>query len=56
MYFVMGNRDNLIQQYPKGCVWAEIGVYRGDFSQKIFDTCQPSELRGHDLSIKEELL
>ena len=44
MYFVMGNRDNLIQQYPKGGVWAEIGVYRGDFSQKIFDTCEPSEL------------
>ena len=43
MYFVMGNRDNLIQQYPKLGVWAEVGVYRGDFSQKILETCEPSE-------------
>ena len=44
VYFVMGNRDNLIEQYPKNGVWAEIGVYRGDFSQKIFEICEPSEL------------
>lgn len=44
MFFVIGNRDELVEQIPKGAVWAEIGVYRGDFSQKIFDLCSPSEL------------
>src|SRR5689334_2871450 len=43
VYFVMGNRDALIQQYPKRGIWAEIGVYRGDFSQKILEICEPSE-------------
>jgi len=40
----MGDRNSLIQLFPKNKVWAEIGVYRGDFSQRIFDTCAPSEL------------
>jgi hypothetical protein len=39
----MANRDSLIKLFPKNAVWTEIGVYRGDFSQKIFDTCAPSE-------------
>jgi Methyltransferase domain len=44
VYFIMGNRDDLIAQYPKHGVWAEVGVYRGDFSQKILEICEPSEL------------
>jgi hypothetical protein len=44
VFFVMGNRDSLIQQYPKNGVWAEVGIYRGDFSQKILEICAPSEL------------
>ena len=44
MYFVMGDRNRLIEQFPKHARWAEVGVYRGDFSQRIFDTCAPSEL------------
>lgn len=44
MYFVLGNRDDLIRQFPKNAVWTEIGVYRGDFSQKILDLCSPSTL------------
>lgn len=44
MFFVMGNRDNLVELFPKHGRWVEIGVYRGDFSQKIFDIAKPSEL------------
>ncbi len=44
MYFIMSDRDGVIRQFPKNGVWAEVGVYRGDFSQKIADTCAPSEL------------
>ncbi len=40
----MGDRNRLIEQFPKHACWAEVGVYRGDFSQRIFDTCAPSEL------------
>jgi hypothetical protein len=41
VFFVMGNRDSLIQQYPKNGAWAEIEVYRGDFSQTILETMRP---------------
>lgn len=44
MYLIMSNRDGLVAQIPPGGTWAEIGVYRGDFSQKILDICRPSEL------------
>ncbi len=43
MYFIFSDRKALIQQVPKNCVWAEVGVYRGDFSQAVVDLCQPSE-------------
>ncbi|MBS0534441.1 MAG: class I SAM-dependent methyltransferase [Proteobacteria bacterium] len=43
MFFVVGDRDRLIEQYPRNQVWAEIGVYRGDFSQKVVDICKPAE-------------
>jgi len=44
MFFVLGDRNNLIQQLPQNAVWAEVGVYRGDFSQKILELCNPSKL------------
>jgi hypothetical protein len=42
MYFVLGDRNALIQLVPKNAVWAEVGVYKGDFSQIVLDTCTPS--------------
>jgi hypothetical protein len=44
MYFVMGDRNKLLELFPKHLCWAEVGVYRGDFSQRIFDAANPSEL------------
>ncbi len=44
MYFLMGDRNSLVEQFPKHCVWAEVGVYRGDFSQRILEVCKPAEL------------
>lgn len=43
MYFVMGNRLDLIKNIPGRCSWAEVGVYRGDFSQSVLKLCDPSE-------------
>jgi hypothetical protein len=42
MFFVMTDRNGLIRLIPKHAVWAEVGVYRGDFSQIVLDTCSPS--------------
>ena len=39
----MADRSRLIQQVPKNAVWAEIGVYKGDFSQQVLDSCEPAE-------------
>lgn len=44
MYFVFADRDKLIDCLPRNAVWAEVGVYRGDFSQKILERCAPAEL------------
>jgi hypothetical protein len=44
MYFVMTDRNNWLDLFPRHGAWAEVGVYRGDYSQKILDVCQPSEL------------
>lgn len=43
MYFILGDRKALIQQLPKGAAWAEVGVYRGDFSQAVVELCAPTE-------------
>ena len=43
MYFVLSDRNALIQLVPKNAVWAEVGVYKGDFSQIVLDTCNPSQ-------------
>jgi hypothetical protein len=37
-------RGRLLESLPKGCVVAEIGVWEGDFSQRILDICQPRAL------------
>lgn len=44
MFFVFCNRNALIKNIPQKAKWAEVGVYRGDFSQDILDLCNPSEL------------
>lgn len=44
MFLVMGDRNRLIEQFPNNLRWAEVGVYRGDFSQWILNTAKPSEL------------
>jgi Methyltransferase domain len=42
VYFVLSDRNGLIRPVPKNAVWAEVGVYKGDFSQIVLDTCAPS--------------
>ena len=37
-------RGRMLEQLPKNGVVAEIGVWEGDFSQRILDICQPKEL------------
>lgn len=44
MYLVIADRNALLEQFPKGGAWAEIGVYRGDFSNRIVQTIAPDEL------------
>ena len=56
MYFVMTDRNGLIGFIPKNAVWAEVGVYKGDFSQIVLDTCAPSRyylIDNWKLDIKE---
>lgn len=43
MFFVLGNRNDLIRQIPRGLRWAEVGVYRGDFSETVLNICAPEE-------------
>jgi SAM-dependent methyltransferase len=37
-------REDILAQVPEGMVCAEVGVFRGDFSQAILDICRPAEL------------
>lgn len=37
-------RGRLLESLPKGGIVAEIGVWEGDFSQRILDICAPREL------------
>lgn len=37
-------RGRLLESLPKGGTVAEIGVWEGDFSQRILDICQPAAL------------
>jgi hypothetical protein len=43
LYLVMTDRNGIAGLIPKNLVWAEVGVYRGDFSQFIIDTCSPAK-------------
>jgi hypothetical protein len=38
------DRDELLESLPKGSIVAEIGVNKGEFSQKILDLCEPRKL------------
>jgi hypothetical protein len=39
VYFVLSDRNALIRPVPQNAVWAEVGVYKSDFSQIVLDTC-----------------
>jgi hypothetical protein len=43
VYLVMTDRNGIAGLIPKNAVWAEVGVYKGDFSQIIIDRCAPSK-------------
>lgn len=43
------NRDVMLEMLPKRIVCAEVGVLAGDYSRKILETVQPSELHLLDL-------
>jgi hypothetical protein len=44
MFVVIQNKIDFMQMLPKGGRWAEIGVFRGDLSEKILSDCQPESL------------
>ncbi|REK11921.1 MAG: class I SAM-dependent methyltransferase [Planctomycetota bacterium] len=44
MLLVMFNKHELLQMLPKGGRWVEIGVFQGDFSERILQECQPETL------------
>src|SRR5262245_6542932 len=39
----MTDRNGIAGLIPKNLAWAEVGVYKGDFSQFIIDRCAPSK-------------
>ena len=41
---VFENRDELLKSFNKKLKIAELGVFEGDFSKKINEICEPSEL------------
>ena len=43
LYLVMTDRNGIAGLIPKHAVWAEVGVYKGDFSQFIVEHCAPSK-------------
>lgn len=43
------NRRELLSLFPVGGVYAELGVFRGQFSERILETCRPSRLYLVDL-------
>lgn len=45
----MKTREDLLQQIPKNTICAEIGIFEGEFSQKILEIVQPSKLYMVDL-------
>ena len=51
---VAASREILIAKLhlPQGCRIAEVGVFKGDFSRHLFDTCHPAELHLIDLDLR----
>lgn len=43
------NRDLLLNEFDKNLIVAEIGVFRGEYSKKIYDTIIPKELHLFDI-------
>jgi hypothetical protein len=41
---IFETRNELLSLVPKNGVIAELGVFKGDFSKKIYEICQPSKL------------
>ena len=41
---IFDTRDEMIAAIPKGGLMAELGVFKGEFSLKINEICQPDEL------------
>ena len=41
---IIKTRDDFLQLIPKEKICCEIGVFRGDYSKKIFDICKPKKL------------
>jgi len=41
---IFDTRDEMIASIPKGGIMAELGVFKGEFSVKISEICQPEEL------------
>jgi hypothetical protein len=44
MLVVLFDKTEFLRMLPKGGRWAEIGVFRGDFSETILRECKPREL------------
>lgn len=41
---IINNRIDLLKLIPKDLIFAEIGVFLGQFSENILETCRPKEL------------
>jgi hypothetical protein len=46
---IIDNRDFLLEFLPKNLIVAEIGVFKGEFSKKIYDVLSPKELHLIDI-------
>jgi hypothetical protein len=56
MIKIFDTRNEMLDTLPKNLVIAELGVFKGEFSQIIFDTCQPKELVLIDLWDGESIM
>lgn len=41
---IFDTRNKMLEILPKNSVIAELGVFRGDFSEKIIEICEPKEI------------
>lgn len=46
---IIENRDLLLKIFPKNLIVAEIGVFKGEFSKKIYEVLSPKELHLIDI-------